>query len=104
MFHVEVALMHLHPLVHWQTKGVKSVELSGAQPKFLEICRRVAKSGNAILVTHDGKPMVRIAPVSAPPKKAVWHSRATYLKNAGPLTEDLQMPKREQQTWRDPLV
>ena len=83
---------------------MKSVGLFEAKTKLSEICRGVATSGKSVMVTHRGKPMVRIEPVDAPRKReSVWDRRAAYVKKNGPLTVDFELPKREKQRWRDPL-
>ena len=84
---------------------MRSVGLFEAKTKFSEICRGVATSGQAVVVTHRGKPMVRIEAVAGPRKRtSVWDRRAAHVKKNGPLTVDFDLPKRGRQTWRDPLA
>jgi prevent-host-death family protein len=86
----------------WQ---MKSVGLFEAKTKLSEICRGVATTGQAVVVTQRGKPMVRIVAVAGPPQRAsIWDGRAAYVKKNGLLTEDFDLPERSQQTWRDPLA
>lgn len=84
---------------------MKSVGLFEAKTKLSEICRDVATSGRAVVVTFRGKPMVRIEAVAGSRKsESVWDRRAAYLKQNGPLKVDFDLPKRGQQKWRDPLA
>jgi len=83
---------------------MKSVGLFEAKTKLSEICRGVATTGQAVVVTHRGKPMVRIEAVAPPKGTSIWDRRAAHVKKNGPLTVDFDLPKRGQQTWRDPLA
>jgi antitoxin (DNA-binding transcriptional repressor) of toxin-antitoxin stability system len=83
---------------------MKSVGLFEAKTKLSEICRKVATSGQGVVVTLRGKPMVRIEAVNGPTKrKSVWDRRAAHIKKKGPLSVDFDLPKRGRQMWRDPL-
>jgi prevent-host-death family protein len=82
---------------------VKSIGLFEAKTKLSEVCRRVAASGKSVVVTHRGKPMVRIEPLESPARQSVWDARAAHVQKNGPLKIDFDLPKREKQTWRDPL-
>ena len=83
---------------------MRSVGLFEAKTKLSEICRGVATSGQAVVVTHRGTPLVRIEAVAVSPKQAsVWDRRTAHVKKNGPLTVDFDLPKRAPQTWRDPL-
>jgi len=84
---------------------MKTIGLFEAKTKFSAICEQVASRGVPVLVTRRGKPLVRIDPVRSRKSKpsGVWELRAEYLRIHGPPTEDLELPKREKQTWRHPL-
>jgi antitoxin (DNA-binding transcriptional repressor) of toxin-antitoxin stability system len=75
------------------------------ETKLSQICRDVAATGQAVVVTHRWKPIVRIEKESGTPKQAsVWDRRAAHVKKNGPFAEDFDLPKRARQTWRDPLA
>jgi antitoxin (DNA-binding transcriptional repressor) of toxin-antitoxin stability system len=83
---------------------MKSVGLFEAKTKLSEICRKVATSGQGVVVTLRGKPMVRIEAVNRPTKgRSVWDRRAAYIKKKRPLRVDFDLPKRRRKMWRDPL-
>jgi antitoxin (DNA-binding transcriptional repressor) of toxin-antitoxin stability system len=84
---------------------MKSVGLFEAKTKLSQICRGVALSGQSVVVTHRGKPLVRIEKVESTPKRAsVWDRRAAHINRHGPLTSNFDLPKPARQTWRDPLA
>lgn len=84
---------------------MKAIGLFEAKTKFSEVCEAVATKGEAVVVTRRGEPLVRIEPIRnrKTKPKGVWERRASYLKTHGPLTEDLTLPPREKQGWRNPL-
>ncbi len=84
---------------------MNAIGLFEAKTKFSEICTRVAASRVAVVVTRRGKPLVRIEPIRSTRarRKSVWDYRIEYEKAHGPLSEDLTLPRREEQTWRDPI-
>ena len=83
---------------------MKAIGLFEAKTKFSEICDRVAENGVPVVVTKRGKPIVRIEPVRPKNKpKSIWEDRERYIESQGPLQEDLELPAREKQAWRNPL-
>jgi prevent-host-death family protein len=82
-----------------------TVGLFEAKTKLSELCEQVARRRQAIVITRRGRPLVRIEPVG-PGKgmsSSVWGSRDAWEMKHGPLREDLELPKRGRQTWRNPL-
>jgi prevent-host-death family protein len=82
-----------------------TIGLFEAKTKLSELCEQVAKRREPVVITRRGRPLVRIEPVG-PGKgmsSSVWDARRAWEKKHGPLEEELAVPKRARQTWRDPL-
>ena len=82
-----------------------TIGLFEAKTKLSELCDQVAKRRQPVVITRRGRPLVRIEPVG-PGKgmsSSVWDSRDSWEKKHGSLREDLELPKRARQTWRNPL-
>ena len=84
---------------------MNAIGLFEAKTKFSAICDQVATRGLPVVVTRRGKPLVRIVPIhpAGVKPKSVWDNRADYVKINGPLTGNFALPRREKQTWRNPL-
>jgi prevent-host-death family protein len=84
---------------------MNSVGLFEAKTKLSEICRKVSEAGQGVVITHRGKPLVRIEPIQAAKRKksSVWEARAAYIKKHGLWKDDFELPPKEKQTWRNPL-
>ena len=84
---------------------MKSLGIFETKNHLSELCEQVATSGEPVMVTRHGKPLVCIVPVRAGERRgSVWdtveESRAKY----GNLTDDLELPLREIERNRpDPL-
>ena len=82
-----------------------TIGLFEAKTKLSELCEQVAKRRQGVVITRRGRPLVRIEPVG--PGKgmspSVWDSRDAWEKKHGSLREDLELPARARQTWRNPL-
>jgi prevent-host-death family protein len=81
------------------------IGLSEAKRNLLEICRKVADGGEAVVITRRGKPLVKIEPVAQKKKSGVLAARARYIKKHGMWSkeDDFELPPREKATWRNPL-
>lgn len=86
--------------------AMTEIGLFEAKTKLSEICARVATKGTPVILTRRGKPLVRIEPVDSArvARKSVWDRRAEYERKHGKFTEDFELPRREKQTWRNPLA
>lgn len=85
---------------------MNSVGLFEAKTKLSEICRKVSEGGKGVVITHRGKPLVKIEPITTTNKKkksSVWEARDAYIKKHGLWEDDFELPPREKQTWRNPL-
>lgn len=73
--------------------------------RLSELCEQVALSGEPLVITRHGKPLVRILPIEdSVPHESVWdtvkESRALY----GALDDGLEIPDRDSKVGRpDPL-
>ena len=84
---------------------MRAIGLFEAKTKFSELCERVARKREAVVVTRRGRPLVRIEPCDlAAPENAVWDRRAAHERLHGKVSQPFELPAREKQTWRDPLV
>ncbi len=76
---------------------MRTVGLFEAKTKLSEICRKVADTGEPVLVTRRGAPLVRIEPVSRDSREghsAIWETREASETEYGPLTEELPFRER----------
>lgn len=79
--------------------------LFDAKNCFSGVCDEVAKSGEPLVVTRRGKPLVRIVRVEeALDVTSVWDSVEESVGRYGPLLDDWELPARNPQLNRsDPL-
>jgi prevent-host-death family protein len=80
---------------------VKTVGIFEAKAKLSEICEEVARSGQGVVVTRRGKPLVRIGPLSAA-ATSVWEARAAYLTEKG-CRQEFEIPERNRELPASPL-
>jgi prevent-host-death family protein len=84
--------------INWLTgsfHGVKTVGLFEAKTKLSEICDQVAKTGEPVIVSRRGRPLVKVVAAEYPEKqKSVWRLREEYEREYGPITEDFKLPGR----------
>ena len=73
-----------------------------AKAKLSEICDQVARSGQGVVVTRRGKPLVKIEPV-ATDRSSVWEVRAKYVADKGRLREEFDLPPRSGELPASPL-
>ena len=82
-----------------------TIGLFEAKTKLSELCEQVARGREGVVITRRGRPLVRIEPVG-PGKgmsSSVWDARAAWERKHGSFREDLELPARRRQTWRNPL-
>lgn len=82
-----------------------TIGLFEAKTKLSELCEQVARRREAVVITRRGRPLVRIEPVGPGNGMAssVWDARDAWEKKHGPVREDLEIPARQKQRWRNPL-
>ena len=81
---------------------MKTIGIFEAKTKLSEICEEVARSGQSVIVTRRGKPLVRIDPVKQD-KFSVWEDRAEYIAREGPIRDDFDVPPRSVELPASPL-
>ena len=81
---------------------MRSVSVSEAKAKLSEICDEVARTGESVIVTRRGKPLVRIEP-AAIDTRSVWEDRAEYIARQGKLREEFELPDRSREVPTSPL-
>ena len=84
---------------------MKTMGLFEAKNRFSGVCDEVAKSGEPLVVTRRGKPLVRIVRAEeASEASSVWDSVEESVARYGPLPDDLELPARKPALNRaDPL-
>ena len=67
-----------------------------AKTKLSEICERVAQTGEPVVVTRRGVPLVQIDPVApaAGTGSTIWGLRDRFVEEHGELEGDLELPPR----------
>ena len=82
-----------------------TIGLFEAKTKLSELCAQVARRRQAVVITRRGRPLVRIEPVGPGMgmSSSVWDSRDTWEKKHGSVRQDLELPARARQEWRNPL-
>ena len=67
-----------------------------AKTKLSEICERVAQTGEPVVVTRRGVPLVQIRPVGSVDGtgSTVWELRDRFVEEHGDLDVDLELPPR----------
>ena len=81
---------------------MKTVGIFEAKTRLSEICEEVAKTGDTVVVTKRGKPIVRIEPLKRD-RYSVWEDRAKYIVDRGEPTEEFPMPPRSPELPDSPL-
>jgi prevent-host-death family protein len=86
---------------------VKSLGLFEAKTRLSELCQEVADTGESVMVTKRGKPLVRIVPVAADAERgsSIWELRERDEASNGAWSDDFELPPRELQvdTYNDPF-
>ena len=76
-----------------------------AKTKFSEICERVAETGEPVVVTKRGVPLVQIYPVGPQDGavSTVWGSRERFVDEHGDFEDDLDLPPRVVEEYKSPF-
>lgn len=85
---------------------MKVAALFDVKNRFSEICEAVSKTGEPIIVTRRGVPLVRIVPEADSTRPtSVWDSVEECKTKHGPLPDDWKLPTRKTSSLRpDPLA
>jgi len=81
---------------------MRAIGIFEAKAKLSEICEAVARSGESIVITRRGVPLVRIDPIAAD-RFSVWEDRASYVTRNGPFEEEFDLPPRSGEMPVSPL-
>ena len=73
-----------------------------AKTRLSEICDEISRSGDSVVITRRGKPLVRIDPVESD-KFSVWEARAEYIADQGRMKQEFDLPPRSPETPASPL-
>ena len=75
---------------------MKALGIYEAKTKLSEICERVAHTGEPVVVTRRGVPLVQIHPVAPHdgPGSTIWRARDRFVDEHGDLEADLETPPR----------
>ena len=81
---------------------MRQVGLFEAKTRLSEICDEVSRSGDSVVITRRGKPLVRIDPV-ADDRFSVWQDREEYIARKGRLKQEFDLPLRSPDPPGSPL-
>lgn len=76
---------------------METIGIFEAKTRFSELCEKVFKSKEPILITKRGVPLVKIDPIvyEDNQKSNIWMAREGFIRKYGDIEEDLELPKRE---------
>lgn len=80
---------------------MRQVGLFEAKAKLSEICAEVARSGESVVITRRGKPLVRIDPVPTD-RFSVWEERDRYAASKR-FKDEFEIPTRSEEVPTSPL-
>lgn len=75
---------------------MSTVGIYEAKTKLSEICQQVAQTGESVVVTRRGVPLVQIDPVApaAGTGSMIWGLRDRFIEEHGELEDDIELPPR----------
>lgn len=86
---------------------MRTIELNEAKHCLPQLCEAVARTGEAVIILADQKPLVTLAPAAKRPETtaSVWAARLQFEQEQGALTEAFELPPHavDESTWRNPL-
>ena len=86
---------------------MKSFGLFEVKTRLSELCQEVAETGESVMVTKRGRPLVRIVPIMADAEhgSSVWQLRKQDEIANGAWTDEFELPAREvdADTYDDPF-
>jgi prevent-host-death family protein len=76
---------------------MKSMGLFEVKNRFSEVCGRVARGLEPVIVTRRGRPLVRIVPIEGGPEStaSVWDTVEEGRARYGPLGDEFELPSRD---------
>ena len=84
---------------------MKTLGIFEIKTKLSRICDDVARTGESVLVTKRGKPLVRIDPLPETTSggSVVWEKRREY-EASSEITDDFSLPEIEADPLYDPFA
>jgi len=84
---------------------METIGIFEVKAKISQICERVKQTGEPVLVTKRGVPLVRIDPVNNDDANGskVWQVREKYIKEYGGFDEEIDLPERDVEPTKDYL-
>jgi len=73
---------------------MKQMGLFEAKNRFSAVCESVARTGEPLVVTKRGHPVVKIVPCDAAPD-SVWSTVEDGIRRYGPLQDEFDLPPRD---------
>jgi prevent-host-death family protein len=85
-------------------KDMKTLGIFEIKTKLSQICDDVARTGESVLVTKRGKPLVRIDPLPETTSggSEVWEKRREY-EASSEITDDFSLPERKADQLYNPF-
>ena len=84
---------------------MKTLGIYDAKTRLSEICEQVAQTGEPVVVTRRGVPLVQIDPVE--PQDAsgsmIWRMRERFVAVHGDIDVDLDLPPRTVDRFENPF-
>ncbi|MBN2443155.1 MAG: type II toxin-antitoxin system prevent-host-death family antitoxin [Spirochaetales bacterium] len=82
---------------------METIGIFEAKTRFSELCDKVFKSKEPILITKRGVPLVKIDPVAyeSNQKSGIWMAREGFIRKYGDLGEDLDLPERGNESIKE---
>lgn len=84
---------------------METIGIFEAKTRFSELCEKVFKSKESILITRRGVPIVKIDPITYADseKSGIWMAREKFLNKYGQLDQDLEIPERTTEPFKNPF-
>ena len=84
---------------------METIGIFEAKTRFSELCEKVFKTKESILITRRGVPIVKIDPVTYADseKSDIWMAREKFLNKYGQLDQDLEIPERTTESFHNPF-
>ena len=75
---------------------METIGIFEAKTRLSEICERVSKTNEPILITKRGIPLVKIDPIKKNEnnQSEIWNLRKKFIKDNGQINDELDIPER----------
>jgi prevent-host-death family protein len=83
---------------------MNSIGIYEVKTKLSEICEQVAHTGEPVVVTRRGVPLVQIHPAEMTGVgSAIWELRDRFIEEHGAQEDDLELPPRTVERRENPF-